>query len=195
MSTEITTLNKEATNAVVKYNKALEGAKKSAWSVAKVVYETVRSNKFEEMFGSISNYAKAIGSCKATVSNRVNAYESYKNLPVDGDNRPALGLSYSQIVEMRKLDDNEKLDCIEFYDIDDKTTTKDVREFVKDYIELKAYDVEASEAKQETEAETEAERETSAGTGVMKIEYNGTEYTVTNTEVISDILNILKNLK
>lgn len=193
MSTEVTTLNKEATNAVIKYNKALDGAKKSAWSVAKVVYETVHSNKFEKMFGSMANYAKAIGSCKATVSNMVNAYESYKNLPVDCDNRPALGLSYSQIVEMRKLDDTEKLGCIELYDIDDKTTTKDVREFVNDYIKAKADDVGESEAEQE--AETEAEQETSAETDLMKIEYNGTEYTVTNMEVISDILNILKNLK
>ena len=186
---DVATMNKKAESAVNRYNKALASTQKSAWNVAKVVYETVNSKEFEDMFGSLSEYSKEIGSCKATVSNMVNAYASYIALPNKND-IPALGLSYSQIVEMRKLNDDEKVECVELYEIDEKTTTKEVREFANDYLNAKKV-VEESE---ETDGEVEDSEEENADpddTNVMTIVYKGTEYHITDTVTVNNVLALL----
>lgn len=182
---EVAAMNKKAEGAVNRYNKALASAQKSAWNVAKVVYETVNSKDFNEMFGSLSEYSKEIGCCKATVSNMVNAYTSYLVLPNKND-IPALGLSYSQIVEMRKLDDDEKIECVELYEIDEKTTTKEVREFANDYLNTKKVVEEDS-----AEADEEADKAETDETDVMTIMYKGTEYHITDVVTINNVLSLL----
>ena len=185
---EVATMNKKAEGAVNRYNKALASAQKSAWNVAKVVYETVNNKEFDDMFGSLTEYAKEIGCCKATVSNMVNAYASYLALPSKND-IPALGLAYSQIVEMRKLDDAEKVECIELYEIDEKTTTKEVREFVIDYLNSKK--VVEDSAETDEEAGSEADKEVTIDSDTMIIMYKGTEYHITNTVTINNVLSLL----
>ena len=186
---EIATMNKKAENAVTRYNKALSSAQRSAWNVAKVVYETVNSKDFKDMFGSLAEYSKEIGCCKATVSNMVNAYASYLALPTKND-IPALGLAYSQIVEMRKLDDTEKIECIELYEIDEKTTTKEVREFANDYLNAKKV-VEESEVADGEVEDREEENAVPYDTDVMTIVYKGTEYHITDTVTINNVLSLL----
>ena len=190
---EVATMNKKAENAVTRYNKALSSAQKSAWNVAKVVYETVNSKDFNEMFGSLSEYSKEIGCCKATVSNMVNAYSSYLVLPNKNEN-PALGLSYSQIVEMRKLNDDEKIECVELYEIDEKTTTKEVREFANDYLNTKKVAEESEEADDEADDEAEDSEEENTvkdDTDIMTIVYKGMEYNITDVAMINDVLSLL----
>lgn len=182
---EVLTMNKKAEGAVNRYNKALASAQKSAWNVAKVVYETVNSKDFNEMFGSLTEYSNEIGCCKATVSNMVNAYASYIALPSKNE-IPALGLSYSQIVEMRKLNDDEKIECVELYEINEKTTTKEVREFANDYLNTKKA-VEDSEEVTDIE-ETEEEND---NVDIMNITYKGTEYHITDVVTINNILSLL----
>lgn len=185
---EVATMNKKAEGAVMKYNKALASAQKSAWNVAKVVYETVNSNDFKDMFGSLAEYSKEIGCCKATVSNMVNAYASYLALPSKED-KPALGLAYSQIVEMRKLEDAEKIECVELYEIDEKTTTKEVREFANDYLNSKKVVETGEEADGETDIEeTEEEND---NVDIMNITYKETEYIITDTMIINNVLSLL----
>ena len=187
---ELATMNKKAEGAVNRYNKALASAQRSAWNVAKVVYETVNSKDFNEMFGSLSEYSKEIGCCKATVSNMVNAYASYLALPIKNE-IPALGLSYSQIVEMRKLNDDEKIECVELYEIDEKTTTKEVREFANDYLNTKKA-VEDSEEVADGETEdSEEENTVPYDTDVMTIVYKRTEYHITDTVTINNVLSLL----
>lgn len=184
---EVATMNKKAEGAVNRYNKALASAQKSAWNVAKVVYETVNSEDFKDMFGSLAEYSKEIGCCKATVSNMVNAYASYLALPSKND-IPALGLAYSQIVEMCKLDDDEKIECVELYEIDEKTTTKEVREFAHDYLNTKKALEDSTEADGETDIE-EAEENDNAD--IMNIVYKGTEYHITDVVTINNVLSLL----
>ena len=186
---EVATMNKKAEGAVTRYNKALASAQKSAWNVAKVVYETVNSKDFNEMFGSLSEYSKEIGCCKATVSNMVNAYASYLALPNKND-IPALGLSYSQIVEMRKLNDDEKIECVELYEIDEKTTTKEVREYANDYLNTKKVVEESEETDAESE-DCEEENTVKDDTNVMTIVYKGTEYNITDVVTINNVLSLL----
>ena len=186
---EVATMNKKAEGAVNRYNKALASAQKSVWNVAKVVYETVNSNDFNEMFGSLTEYSNEIGCCKATVSNMVNAYMSYLALPSKED-KPALGLAYSQIVEMRKLNDDEKVECVEIYEIDEKTTTKEVREFANDYLNAKKVVEESEEADGKVEDSEEENAETD-DTNVMTIVYKGTEYNITDTVTINNVLSLL----
>ena len=184
---EVATMNKKAEGAVTRYNKALASAQRSAWNVAKVVYETVNSKDFNEMFGSLAEYSKEIGCCKATVSNMVNAYASYLALPSKED-KPALGLAYSQIVEMRKLEDTEKIECVELYEIDEKTTTKEVREFANDYLNTKKVVEDSAVASEETDTE---EAEENDNVDIMNIVYKGTEYHITDTVMINNILLLL----
>ena len=181
---ELAAMNKKAEGAVNRYNKALANAQKSAWNVSKVVYETVNSKDFNEMFGSLTEYSKEIGCCKATVSNMVNAYASYLALP-NKNEIPALGLSYSQIVEMRKLNDDEKVECVELYEIDEKTTTKEVREFANDYLNSKKV-VETGE-----EPDSEADKAETDNTDSMTIMYKGTEYNITDIVTINNVLALL----
>ena len=186
---EVATMNKKAEGAVTRYNKALASAQKSAWNVAKVVYETVNSKDFNEMFGSLTEYSKEIGCCKAAVSNMVNAYTSYLALPSKED-KPALGLAYSQIVEMRKLNDDEKIECVELYEIDEKTTTKDVREFANDYLNAKKA-VEDNEEVADGETDIEEIEEENDNVDIMNITYKGTEYHITDTVTINNVLSLL----
>ena len=185
---EVATMNKKAEGAVNRYNKALAGVQKSAWNVAKVVYETVNSKDFNEMFGSLTEYSKEIGCCKATVSNMVNAYMSYLALPSKED-KPALGLAYSQIVEMRKLNDDEKVECVELYEIDEKTTTKEVREFANDYLDSKKI-VEDSEETGE-ESDSGAGKTETCDTDTMTIMYIGEVYNITDIVTINNVLALL----
>ena len=141
------------------------------------------------MFGSLSEYSKEIGCCKATVSNMVNAYASYLVLP-NKNEIPALGLSYSQIVEMRKLNDDEKIECVELYEIDEKTTTKEVREFANDYLNAKKA-VEDSEEVADGETDIEEIEEENDNIDIMNITYKGTEYHITDTVTINNVLSLL----
>ena len=185
---EVATMNKKAEGAVNRYNKALASAQKSAWNVAKIVYETVNSKDFKDMFGSLAEYSKEIGCCKATVSNMVNAYASYLVLP-NKKEIPALGLSYSQIVEMRKLNDDEKIECAELYEIDEKTTTKEVREFANDYLNSKKVVEDSAEA--DGEADIEETEEENDNVDIMNITYKGNEYHITDVVTINNILSLL----
>ena len=185
---EVATMNKKAEGAINRYNKALASAQKSAWNIAKVVYETVNSKDFNEMFGSLAEYSKEIGCCKATVSNMVNAYASYLALPSKND-IPALGLAYSQIVEMRKLNDDEKVECVELYEIDEKTTTKEVREFTNDYLNAKKAVEDSAEAGEESDSESD--KAETYDTDTMTIMYKGTEYNITDIVTINNVLALL----
>ena len=185
---ELATINKKAEGVVNRYNKALASAQKSAWNVAKVVYETVNSKDFIEMFGSLSEYSKEIGCCKATASNMVNAYASYLALP-NKNEVPALGLSYSQIVEMRKLNDDEKIECVELYEIDEKTTTKEVREFANDFLNAKKAVEDSAETDGESDSETD--KEVTDDSATMIIMYKGTEYKICEETTINNVLSLL----
>ena len=136
------------------------------------------------MFGSLTEYSKEIGCCKATVSNMVTAYASYLALPSKND-IPALGLAYSQIVEMRKLNDDEKIECVELYDIDEKTTTKEIRELANYYLNTK------KAVEDSAETDEEADKAEIDDTVAMTIMYKGTEYHITDTVTINNVLSLL----
>ena len=77
----VTEITAQGKTQVAKYFKAIETAKKSAWSVAKVVYDTVNNANFEKNFGSRNNYAAAIKMSKGSVSMMARAYETYIKNP------------------------------------------------------------------------------------------------------------------
>ena len=122
LATEITAQGKKQ---VEKYFKAIEGAKKSAWNVAKVVSETVSGEKFDDNFGSLGNYATAIKMSKASVSLMNRAYKLY-----DG-NEDLTGFTYSAVSVLLALPaEIEVSDFLDRYDIDAETPVSEIKKKV-----------------------------------------------------------------
>lgn len=108
---------------------AMSDCQRVTWIVAKVVYETVKSANFKEIFGTIEEYAKAVHMTKGHVSNMVKAYGRKKTLETKGD------FTLSQVQEFNTLKQEDIIPCIEKKHITDSMSVKDIREAIKEYKE------------------------------------------------------------
>ena len=130
--TELTTITARGQKAIDKYFKAIDRARNSAWGVAKVVTETVKSDKFDEDFGSLTTYAAAIGLSKSSVSLQVRAYTLYTELP-----ETLAEFTYTAVCSLLPLvaagvDVNEFLEA---HEIDSKTSVSTIKTDVKSFLE------------------------------------------------------------
>lgn len=175
-------INKKVASYVNKFTKAFESCEKSAWKLAQVVYETVKSEDFKEVFGTITNYAKALNYSKASISKMVYAYE--RRLLLIEDSEDNAKYQRSQIEEMATIPMNETLTFIEEEEVTTEDTVKEVREKVAHYMD-KLNGVEESVESEETEEVEETDND------IMIIKYMGEEYQIVSEELLNKILDLL----
>lgn len=178
---------------VVKYNKALEKCESSAWSLAKTVHETVNQKNFYEAFKTQADYAKAIGKSKAYVSQLVKAWEN-REILLTADRDFSLGV----VQEMSKIDKLYLNEFCDDYGIDENTTTKEVRECVKSYMNggIENEDVIDSELiSEETISNDKNENDKVAediANDFMTCIYSGNSYVVSDKKIIEKIIKLIE---
>ena len=193
MENAITTFKKikDAETAVDNYFKKLATCEKSAWSLAQLIYDTVNAPNFAECFSSMREYAKAINMDVSSVTRKCKAVERKLYIEQNLTELPQLGVS--QIIETAPIEDNKQEEFVSLNEITEKSTVKEVREAVKDFIGKTEAETEAEEAEAETETEAEAEEaEAEAKPKSMYIEYNDTSYEIFSPETIEKILELLQ---
>ena len=198
METAISTFKKikNAETAVDNYFKKLATCEKSAWALAQLIYDTVNAPNFAECFSSMREYAKAINMDVSSVTRKCKAVERKIYIEQNLTELPQLGVS--QIIETAPIEDSKLEEFVTLNEITEKSTVKEVREAVKDFIgkdeaeaETEAEETEAEA--EETEAEeTEAEAEETETFKSMYIEYDGISYDIHSPETIEKILELLQ---
>lgn len=114
---------------VNRYKKVLAVCEKATWEVAKVVYETVKSEDFKVVFGTIEKYGEKIGLSKGQVSNLVKSY-ARKELLHSIDT----AYSLTQVQEFNSLKNDEDVKaCIEAKEITPDMTCKEIRKAIKEW--------------------------------------------------------------
>lgn len=172
ITTEITAQGKKL---VDKYFNAVDKAKKSAWSVVKVVNDTITAPKFAENFGSLRNYAKAVELSPATISLMNRSYILY------AENERLSDFSYTAVAAMLALPENVEIDeFLDKYELTGKTSVSAIKACIE---ELKAIE---DKTESETAAPETAESET-ADSETAEGETNGEDIEVVDGEVIETI--------
>ncbi len=172
---------------IANYNKAVAGCVKSAWGLAEVVHKTVNAKDFEEVFGNIDGYAKHLNVAKSTISKLAKSYE--RKLLIDAQETDAdKNFSVGQIEEFGKIPVAETLTFIEEQEVTTADTTKVIREKVKNYCDPVVESDESEELEESDESEMQEENTNES----MFISYKGTEYQITNDEIINAIIHLLK---
>lgn len=185
---EVMVLNTtKAEKLVTKFLNAVNKVNASAWAVAKVAHETVNAKDFKETFGTLENYANSVGYSKANISKLVKAYSSKIYLS-DATGGQICDFTTSQMMEMNPIEDVDKIEFIDAYNITEDTTVKEIRESVKAWkevenaVEVEATEVEATEAEETTE-ETMND--------VMCITYKGDIWQIFSESDIAKIIEII----
>lgn len=177
---------------VASYNKAVAGCVKSAWGLAEVVHKTINAKDFSEVFGSVDAYAKHLNVAKSTISKLAKSYE--RKLLIESQEQetefPAIDGEFSvgQIEEFGKVPMAETMTFIVSQEVSTKDTTKTIREKAKEY--LKAPTMEDTETEFEDSDEQEEQDDTINDS--MFVSYKGTEYQITNDDIINAIIHLLK---
>jgi len=185
-TSNIKTIEKKQNSYINKYNKVIEKCNKSAWELAKVVYETVNADDFAEVFGTMTEYAKALNVSKSGLSKMARAYE--RKLALLENNEEFEKYQISHVEELAVLEVEEISNFVKFEDLHPTDTVKTIREKVKHYTKEFAKDVEETE---ETTEET-TEEETDENYNCMILKYKGTEYQITTDDMIDKIKNLLE---
>lgn len=133
-----------------KYFTAVSKAKKSAWSVVKVVADTITAENFERDFGSIRTYAAAIEMSPSSLSLMHRAYLLYTN------NEELLAdFSYTAVAAMLALPENVSTEqLIKEHGLTGRSSVKDVKEAINSY---KSIETEEEAAPEEAEAASRGE--------------------------------------
>lgn len=138
---------------VDKYFDACTRAKKSAWSVVKVVADTITSANFEREFGSIRTYAAAIEMSPSSISLMHRAYILYtSNAELLAD------FSYTAVAAMLALpEDVEIAHLIAENGLTGRSSVKDVKEAISRYKSVETDAPAATVAEEKAETETVGE--------------------------------------
>ena len=150
----------KAEKYITKYNNVLVRCNRSAWELAKVVYDTVKAKDFEQAFGTMTEYAKALGVDKSGISKMVKAYE--RKLYITDLNahneKQAIDSEFSlgQIEEFVRVPEEETADFVNAYKITSATKTKVIRECANAYLSTEIKADEATEESTDDEATEES---------------------------------------
>ena len=148
--TELATISKRGEQAISRYFKAIDNARKSAWDIAKVVHDTVKSETFDNDFGSMTTYADAIGLSKGSISLQTRAYDLFTG------NERLSGFNYTAVCSLLPIV-SAGADLDAFLDdqgIDETTSVSTIKQNVKNFlaaIEDKGGDTEEETEEQDTE--------------------------------------------
>lgn len=194
---EVMTLDTaKAEKYIAKYNTALTKCNKSAWDLAKVVHSTVNAPDFKEAFGNLEGYAKQLGVNKSNVSRMTSAYERKMLIDKAGTEIEEVkeiedkNYSVGQIEEMLTVKAEETPSFIVLFNIDGKTPTKTIREYVKQYNSTDLPD-EATEEETVEEINDRAEQE-QAEVKLTVTTTDGFSFETENREVIDKIKEYIK---
>ena len=174
-------ITRKATSYVNKYNQAMQGIEKSAWNLCKVVFETVNAPDFKEVFGTMTEYSKALNVSKSSLSKYYKAYERRTLLLENNPDNNAY--SVTQIAEMGAIEIEETMAFVEVEKVTTEDTAIEIREKAKHYL------TKETEATDNTETEEETTEEE---TEVIYMVYKGKQYTITNPDYITTIKELLE---
>ena len=132
-------------------------------------------------------YAKAINMDVSSVTRKCKAVERKIYIEQNLTELPQLGVS--QIIETAPIEDSKLEEFVSLNEITEKSTVKEVREAVKDFLGKTEAEAEEAEAEEAKEAEAE---EAEAKPKSMYIEYNDTSYEIFSPETIEKILELLQ---
>lgn len=177
-------LQRKATNYVSKYNNAMKGCEKSAWKICQVVYETVNSTDFEEVFGTMNNYAKELNVSKSSLSKYYKAYER-RQLLIE-QNEENANFSVTQIAEFSGVSMEDTKDFVDVENVTTNDTSHDIRE------KAKHYTTPESDAEETEETDGEGENDNTLDCDCMVVLYNGEEIQVVNEETKNKIKELLE---
>lgn len=176
-------LQRKASTYVNKYNNAMQGCEKSAWKLCQVVYETVNAPDFGEVFGTMTNYAKALDVSKASLSKYYKAYQRRQILLEQ--NEENVNFSVTQIAEFSAVEVDNTLEFVEVEEVTTEDTAQTIREKAKHYL---GKDTEETET--DGEDESTEETENAIDCNFMVVIYNGEEFQVMS----EDKINVIKEL-
>ena len=183
----------KAEKYIAKYQNVLTRCNKTAWELAKVVHDTVKAKDFEQAFGTMTEYAKALGVDKSSVTKMVKAYE--RKLYITDTNDCAgsevipSDFSLGQIEEMTSVEADLTEDFVKAYKINSATPTKTIRECAKAFLKTgEDVEAEAEEVEEMTVEEVNANI-------VLTIETtDGFSFTTENAEVIERIKSFINDI-
>ena len=176
-------LQRKQNTYVNKYNNAMSGCEKSAWNLCKVVYETVKAEDFAEVFGTMTEYSKALGVSKSSLTKYYKAYER-RQLLIE-QNEENAKFSVTQIAEFSGVSMEDTKDFVEVENVTTNDTAQAIREKAKHYTKPET---------EETEGEGESTEETTEtiDCDYMVVTYNGEEIQVMNADTIKAIKELLE---
>lgn len=177
-------LQRKANTYINKYNNAMSGCEKSAWNLCKVVFETVNAEDFANVFGTMTNYAKALNVSKGSLSKYYKAYQRRQILIEQNEENASY--SVSQIAEFSSIAVDDTIDFVEVEEVTIEDTTADIREKAKHYLNK-----DAEETTEETDAE-ETTEENTIDCDCMVVIYNGVEIQVMSEDKIKAIKELLE---
>ena len=175
-------LQRKANNYVNKYNNAMSGCEKSAWNLCKVVFETVNAPDFTEVFGTMTEYSKALNVSKSSLTKYYKAYERRQILIEQNENNA--NFSVTQIAEFSGVSMEDTKDFVEVENVTTNDTAQTIRE------KAKHYTTPESNA-EETEGESTEESDNTLDCDCMVVVYNGEEIQVLNEETKNKIKELL----
>ena len=176
-------LQRKQKTYVNKYNNAMRGCENSAWNLCKVVYETVNTPDFAEVFGTMTEYSKALGVSKSSLTKYYKAYER-RQLLIE-QNEENANFSVTQIAEFSGVAMEDTKDFVEVENVTTNDTAQAIREKAKHYTNPET---------EETEGEGESTEETTEtiDCDCMVVTYNGEEIQVMNADTIKAIKELLE---
>lgn len=177
-------LQRKQDGYIKKYNNALSGCEKSAWNLCKVIFETVNAEDFADVFGTMSNYAKALNVSKGSLSKYYKAYQ--RRMLLIEQNEENASYSVSQITEFSAVAIESTINFVEEEEVTPSDTTAEIRKKVKHY-----FDIYEEETTEETDGE-ETNTEETIDCECMVVTYNGEEIQVLNVETINKIKELLE---
>lgn len=167
-----------------RYNKVVEKCNRTAWELAKVVYETVNSEDFKDVFGTQTEYAKKLGVSNSALSKFVDAYE--RKLILLENNPEFEKMNRSNVEEMTTIETEDMHNFITWEDVQPTDSVKVIREKVKHFKNGELEETKETEETEETEDCEESEND------LMILTYKGIEYQIITEEMIEKIKTLLE---
>lgn len=178
-------IEKKQNSYISKYNKVIEKCNKTAWELAKVVYDTVNANDFEEVFGTMTEYSKALNVSKSSLSKMVKAYERRIDLLEINENYALF--TRTHIEEMSPINEEDVEEFLEVERVTVDDSAKDIREKAIHFVNSKKEPDETDVVE-----DTEESEEVDENYNCMLLTYKGTEYQITSEEMIAKIKELLE---
>ena len=185
----------KAEKYIAKYNNVLVRCNRTAWELAKVVYDTVKAKDFEQAFGTMSEYAKALGVDKSSITKMVKAYDRklYITCLNDCNDEEVISNDFSlgQIEEFVRVPEEETADFVNAYKITSATKTKVIRECVNAYL---SPEIKADETTEESTDDEMTVDEINESVNLTIETSDGFHFETQNKEVIESIKAFINDI-